>query len=139
MKAPPNNIRAERAVLGAVLLRPKDALADVAIQADVFYQPAHRAIFDAMLTLDRAARAIDPLTVADELTRRDEMRKLEGGERYLVELLDAVPTAENVAHHARILTQKARQRRLIEFHREGLARAQEETDDPDQLQAETEQ
>src|ERR1051325_5536300 len=121
----PQNRHAERAVLGAVLLRNSALHEVVALTtAEDFYHPAHRLILTAMIDLDRLGRAIDPLTVADELKRREQLGKIEGGEAYRVALLDDVPTAENVAHHARIVREQSTLRRLIAICREIAAEAQ---------------
>src|SRR5262245_5328013 len=121
----PQNRHAERAVLGAILLRNKTLLeVQALVEPDDFYQPAHKLIFQAMVDLERLGRAIDPLTVADELSRREQLGKVEGGESYLISLLDEVPSAENVAHHAQIVKEQATLRRLIGVCREIAAQAQ---------------
>jgi replicative DNA helicase len=113
-RPPPHNLEAEKSVLGAVLIKPA-AFDEVAtsLQVDDFFFPAHREIFDAMLALDKRRQPLDPMMVIDELKVRGMLPRLEGGEAYLLALANAVPTAENVLHYARLVREKATLRRLI--------------------------
>jgi replicative DNA helicase len=113
-RTPPHNLEAEKSVLGAVLIKPA-AFDEVAtsLQVDDFFFPAHREIFDAMLALDKRRQPLDPMMVIDELKVRGMLPRLEGGEAYLLALANAVPTAENVLHYARLVREKATLRRLI--------------------------
>ncbi|HEX3697708.1 MAG TPA: replicative DNA helicase [Polyangia bacterium] len=113
-RTPPHNLDAEKSVLGGVLVKPA-AFDDVAttLQVDDFFLPAHREIFEAMLELDRRRHPLDVIAVADELKTRGMLPRLEGGETYLLTLANAVPTAENIPHYARLVKEKATLRRLI--------------------------
>ena len=113
-RTPPHNLDAEKSVLGGVLVKPA-AFDEVAtsLQVDDFFLPAHREIFDAMLELDRRRQPLDVIAVADELKTRGLLPRLEGGETYLLTLANAVPSAENVPHYARLVKEKATLRRLI--------------------------
>lgn len=105
---------AEQAVLGAMLLDGDAALRGAELlQEDVFYREPHRRLFRALRTLVDRQMVVDYVTVRDELTRRGELDAI-GGIDYLDELAGAVPTAANLEYHARILRDKAIQRRLIE-------------------------
>src|SRR2546422_9476718 len=106
-RAPPHNLDAEKSALGGVLIKPSayDELA-TALVADDFYLPAHREIFEAMAALDQRRQPIDAVSLADELKNRGALPRLEGGEAYLVHIADAVPTAENIAHYARLVKEK---------------------------------
>jgi replicative DNA helicase len=110
----PHNLDAERSVLGAVFIKPSafDVVATT-LQVDDFFLPAHREIFDAMLALDGRRQPIDVIAVADELKTRGMLAHLEGGETYLLALLNATPTAENASYYARLVKDKATLRRLI--------------------------
>ena len=79
----------------------------------MFFREGHRRIFRAIISLMERGSGIDVVTLADELERRGEM-DASGGREYLSFLADAVPTAANVAHHSRIVKEKALLRRLIE-------------------------
>lgn len=117
----------EQAVLGAVFIAPRtvEILGD--LKPDCFYLPGHRAIWEAMLAVVKRGRAIDTVTVADELKARGELLRLEGGELYLVVLANAVPTAENVQHYAAIVREKAILRRALALLAEVSARAHGES------------
>ncbi len=123
-RVPPHNLEAERSSLGGVLIKPS-AFDEVAtsLTADDFYLPAHREIFDAMLALDKRRTPIDVVALADELKVRGALPRLEGGQAYLVDLANAVPTAENINHYVRLVREKATLRRLIGTMAEYQSRA----------------
>ena len=110
----PWSSEAEQAVLGAMLLNADAALKAVELLEDVaFYRDSHRRMFRAMAALVERNAAIDPITLREELARRDELEAA-GGLDYIAHLLDVVPTAANVEYHARIVKEKALLRRLID-------------------------
>jgi len=113
-RSPPYDPDAEQSVLGGMLLS-KDAIADVVevLKAEDFYQPQHQTVFNAVLDLYGRGEPADAITVSDELTRRGEITRI-GGAPYLHTLLSAVPTAANAAYYAKIVADRAVQRRLIE-------------------------
>jgi replicative DNA helicase len=113
-RTPPHNIEAEKSVLGAIFIKPS-AFDEVGtnLEVDDFFLPVHREIFEAMLAIDKRRQALDHVAVADELKTRGMLGRLEGGESYLIALANAVPTAENALHYARIVREKATLRRLI--------------------------
>jgi replicative DNA helicase len=113
-RIPPHNLDAEEALLGAMLLS-RDAVAaasEVLASADVFYRPAHAHIFDAVTVLTARGAAVDPITVADELRRRD-LLEAAGGQATLIDLQASAPGTANAAHYARIVRDHAMLRRLI--------------------------
>lgn len=109
----PNSIDAERSVLGA-LLQDQSAvvLAMEMLTAEDFYQPQHAAIFSCMRTLYLQPRAIDVITLDEELNRVGLLAGVGGGE-YLVDLIRMMPTTVNVRHHINIVIEKATLRKLI--------------------------
>ncbi len=113
-RTPPHNLEAEKSVLGSVFIKPA-AFDEVAtsIGTDDFFLPAHREIFDAMVAIDERRQAIDVIAVADELKVHGMLARLDGGQSYLNDLANAVPTAENVLHYARMVREKSTLRRLI--------------------------
>lgn len=117
MRALPHDLGAEKAVLGALLLKP-GAIAEVAddLRPEDFHHPAHEAIAVACLALAAANKPIDPVAVADELRRADSADRLRGvgGEAYLVALLDGVITVDSLPHHVAIVRRLATARRLVE-------------------------
>lgn len=113
-RAVPWSQEAEQAVLGAMLLDQDAALLATELVTDeMFYREGHRRLFRAMLGLIERRTVIDPVTLRDELGRRGELDAV-GGQDYLADLVDAVPTAANLEYHARIVKDKAILRRLIE-------------------------
>ena len=113
-RTPPHNLEAEKSVLGAVFIKPA-AFDEVAtsLAVDDFFLPAHREIFEAMVAVDKRRQPIDVLQIADELKTAGLLARLEGGAAYLNDLANAVPTAENILHYARLVREKATLRRLI--------------------------
>jgi len=113
-RRPPQSEDAEQSVLAAMLI-DADAITSATEIVDdtMFFREGHRRIFRAVISLMERGSGIDVITLADELERRGEMDAA-GGREYLSFLADAVPTAANVAHHARIVKEKALLRRLIE-------------------------
>ncbi len=111
-KLPPSNVEAERAILCAVLL-DNDALVSALtiVTASDFYKPSHQIILDAMTTINARGDVVDLLTLRDELERSKTIEEI-GGPAYLVSIVDAVPTAANVAYHAKLVNEAARLRRL---------------------------
>ena len=112
LHAPPQDLAAEQSVLGAMLMS-KDAIADVVevLRGGDFYRPAHETLFDAVVDLYGRGEPVDPVTVADHLTKRGQLLKL-GGAPYIHDLLSAVPLAANAGFYADIVRTKATLRRL---------------------------
>jgi len=113
----PSDIDAEKSVLGAIMLESK-RLVDVIgeVEAEDFYHPAHRVIYEAMVGLDADSKPVDVLTVADRLRAMDEMVKLTsvGGERYLSELAMDCVSVSSVGFHAAAVALKAQRRKWVQ-------------------------
>ena len=112
-KIPPQNIEAEMAVLGSMLIE-EDAIA-VAIEIldkDYFYKDSHKKIFESILNLYNNNKAVDVITVSDELKRTNLLDEV-GGASTLTDLVNSVPTAANISHYARIVKEKGILRSLI--------------------------
>ncbi len=124
-KGLPQNLEAERSVLGAILLEPS-SLASVfpILKEDDFFPDTHRRIYRSMSDLAQRSAEIDVLTLREELGRTGAVEKA-GGAAYLSSLLDGVPDVANVEYYARIVKEKSTLRRLIRagqrMVREGLA------------------
>jgi replicative DNA helicase len=109
----PNNLDAERSVLGAILLDNHALNAAIeALKAEDFFLPQHRHVFKQMIVLGESQQAIDLVTLTEELHRRGELEAA-GGAPYLASLVDGVPRVTNVEHYARIVKEKAILRNLI--------------------------
>ncbi len=113
-RVPPQNIDAERSVLGAMLLSKDaiDAATEVLAGRD-FYQPAHEAIYESIVELYSASKPVDAVTVAAEMQRTGDLQRV-GGAPYLHTLVSGVPVASNAAYYAEIVHEKAVLRRLVE-------------------------
>ncbi|HEU4585961.1 MAG TPA: replicative DNA helicase, partial [Gemmatimonadaceae bacterium] len=113
-RRPPYSEEAETAVIAAMLM-DQDAILRAAEHVDdtMFYREQNRRMFRAMIAISERGEVVDPLTLAEELARRGEL-EAGGGKERIGELIDAVPTSANVEYHAKIVKEKALQRRLIE-------------------------
>src|SRR2546428_5966280 len=113
-RIPPQNLDAERSVLGGVLL-DNAALNEILelLKPGDFYRNAHRKVFEAMCALSSRGEPIDRVTLKDELTALGAYEAA-GGEDF-IDLLDKlVPSAANLSYYARIVHEKALARRVIE-------------------------
>jgi replicative DNA helicase len=112
-RLPPQDISAERSVLGAMLLS-KDAIADVVeeLRVEDFYRPDHQTIFGTIIDLFTKGQPADMVTVADALTRSGDLNRV-GGAPYLHTLSAEVPTAANATYYAQIVHGKAVLRNLV--------------------------
>ncbi len=125
---PPHNLDAEKATLGAVLIRPSVfSELDGLLATDDFYLPAHREIWDAMRACDSVGH-LDNVSLADELKSKGQLARLDGGEVYLLDLSGFVPTADSARHYAGIVREKATRRRLIALALELASRANGDCD-----------
>lgn len=113
-QVPPQNVEAEKAVLGSIFLST-DALIDAMeyLDPDDFYKRANQIVFQAMVELNDNDQAVDGITVTDALKNQNNLENV-GGYQYIAELANAVPTAANVTYYAKIVKDKAILRRLIQ-------------------------
>ncbi len=112
-RIPPQNIEAEQAVLGAMLIE-REAISKVTelLRPEDFYREAHRLIYNAMLELFNKNDAVDMVTIIEFLRKADKL-EVAGGIAYITSLANSVPTAANVLYHAKIVEEKALLRQLI--------------------------
>jgi len=112
-KLPPQNVEAEQAVLGALLV-DKDAFFKIAgtLSSDDFYREDHKVIFSSMLDLFEKRAPIDLVTISDELKKKKQF-ELAGGATYLTYLANEVVSSAHIQNHAQIVSEKAILRRLI--------------------------
>ncbi|PWW08811.1 primary replicative DNA helicase [Paenibacillus cellulosilyticus] len=112
-RIPPQNLEAEQAILGAVLLQGEALITAMErVKSDDFYSAAHQRIFEAMVELGEGGQPIDLVTLTAYLQDR-QMLEEAGGITYLAKLANAVPTAANVEYYAQIVEEKSMLRRLI--------------------------
>lgn len=112
-RTPPQNIEAEQAVLGAILL-DSEALISTSerLLPDDFYRAAHQKIFEAMLKIASRNEPLDVITLTSELANQGVLEEV-GGVSYLNDMLASVPTASNVEYYAKSVEEKSTLRRLI--------------------------
>lgn len=123
-RVPPQDLDAERSVLGSVLLA-NDVLDDVisVIQSRHFYSDPHQKIFQAIHDMyEDGIRGIDAVTLGHELQKRGELEAV-GGPAYLVQILETVPHAAHAEYYAKIVREKWLQRSLIDACTESLREA----------------
>ena len=128
-KIPPNNLEAEKATLGAILMNSaalRDSVSRL-LSPDDFYKNAHKKIYQAMLNLDQQNSSnVDILTVIQELKRIGDLEAA-GGVAYVSSLTSEVPTTANVEYYAQIVQDNSVRRSLIQTYNEGIAGAFDDT------------
>ncbi|MCU0660674.1 MAG: replicative DNA helicase [Candidatus Pacebacteria bacterium] len=114
LRVPPQNLDAERAVLGSIMLRP-GALNEISdlIMEESFYAEKHKLIYRAMLELALKNEPIDLLSLSTKLKEKKLMDAV-GGMPYLTEIAGMVPSSTNIRHYAGIVQKKFVLRSLIE-------------------------
>jgi len=112
-KIPPQNLEAEMAVLGSMLL-DEDAIsvATELLSIDSFYKDTHRKIFEAILSLYSQNKAVDLITLTDKLKKDANLEDV-GGASFLTALANAVPSAANINHYVSIVKEKSILRTLL--------------------------
>jgi replicative DNA helicase len=131
----PQNLEAERALLGSILLDNSALnLALEGVGKDDFFSEAHRITFDKMIAISERNRTIDLVTLSEELSKDGQIEKV-GGAAFLAGLTDGVPVGASVAvsEYSRIVREKSILRRLINASHNVISRCLEGTDDPDTL------
>lgn len=117
-KIPPNDVEAEQAVLGSMLL-DRDAVSSAleVLKPDDFYREENKLIFDAILNLYNRSEPIDLITVKDELISLGKFEVC-GGLEYIADLPEKVPTTANVDQYIKIVEEKSILRSLIKTSNE---------------------
>ncbi|MBI5696892.1 MAG: replicative DNA helicase [Nitrospirae bacterium] len=134
----PQNVEAEQAILGAIML--ENSGLDRAVEfitADDFYKEAHRRIFLGMVELSEAGEAIDIVTLPEVLRKRDALERA-GGVSYLATLVNTVPNAANIRYHCKIVREKAILRSLISTASDIITKGYEDNKDVDEFLDEAE-
>ena len=113
LRKPPQNVEAEKALLGAILLKP-DALHDVSVTVfpESFYADKHRNIFDAISKIFSKGDPIDLVSVVTKLKDMGVIDRV-GGASYITELIEMVPAAGNAMYYAEQVLNKSTLRNLI--------------------------
>ena len=132
-KIPPQNIEAEKSLLGSLML-DKNAIIKVAdfLQPRDFYKGIHQEIYSAMQALFEKTEPIDLLSVSACLKEKEKLAEI-GGNAYLTELINAVPTAAHVLNYAKIVQKKRILRDMIEASYDIGLMGYKEMEDVDEL------
>ena len=112
-KTLPQNIEAEQAVLGGILI-DNEAIHQVLeiVEVEDFYRESHRKIFLVFLELYEQNQPIDLVTVCEALQKKQQLEEV-GGATFLASLVEVIPTASNIAYYAKIVKEKSILRKLI--------------------------
>ncbi len=109
----PYNLEAEQSVLGSILIDQECMELVVSeINADAFYLPQHREIFSAMMLMYTNSKAIDPVIIADALTKKGHYDTV-GGREYLMTLAQSVPSTVNIEYYVKIVKEQFYLRSLV--------------------------
>ncbi|MGO4539098.1 replicative DNA helicase [Paenibacillus sp. YIM B09110] len=112
-RIPPQNVEAEQAVIGAVLLQAEALITAMErLRSEDFYSGPHRLIYESMIELGETNQPIDLVTLTAHLQDKQVLEEI-GGVSYLAKLANSVPTAANVDYYAQIVEEKSMLRRLI--------------------------
>lgn len=114
IRIPPQNTEAEQALLGSIMLRP-EAIYDImdVVNGNSFYVDKHRKIFEVMMELFGKSTPIDLLSLSSRLKEKSMLESI-GGNTYLTDLVNTVPSAANIKHYAEIVQKKYLMRKIIE-------------------------
>src|ERR1700733_12547263 len=125
----PASVEAERSILGAILL-DNHCYNEAAekIQADDFSLDSHRRIYSRMAELIDSSRAVDIVTLAEELARRKEVEAV-GGVAYLASLTEGLPRRVSIEEYVRIVKDKSLLRQLIHVCNTAMTQAADQSDD----------
>ena len=114
LRVPPQSLESEKALLGALMLRPEGMIESVdVLSPDAFYAEKHRLIYRAMLNLWGKSEPIDVESVRSILADQKQLEQI-GGVSYIGELVSAVPAATNAKHYAEQVQKKFMLRNLID-------------------------
>lgn len=138
-RVPPQNIDAERAVLGGMMLsdESKEATArliNTAIKREDFYKESHALVYDAVVDLFNTGEEIDLLTVTARLEKLGTLEKV-GGVGVLSEMIESTPTAANIEYHAKLVKEESLRRQIIRATTEANMRGYDSTEDIQELMA----
>jgi replicative DNA helicase len=119
-RLPPQNLEAEQGVLGSILI-DNEVLHDIipVLKPEHFYRDSHQILYRAIRDVYEQAKAVDSITLEDELRRRGELEKVVGLDA-IVQILGSVPHSANARYYAQIVREKAVARELIETANEML-------------------
>jgi replicative DNA helicase len=112
-RLPPQNMDAEEAILGGILMDPEaiSRITDI-LRPEAFYLSAHRQMYEAALALHLQGKPTDLMNLVTYLQDKDQLEKI-GGQGKLADLFDRTPSAVNIDQYAMLVMEKYLRRRLI--------------------------
>jgi replicative DNA helicase len=140
-RLPPYSEEAERGVLGSALIesvRVIELCSTKSLSADSFYVPAHRLFFEQLMGMYQSGKAIDLLTVGEELKRAGSLTQV-GGYAFLEGLIDSTPTSAHAEFYIDIVQQKHLLRRIITQAAETIDRCYSPDEEAEELLSRTEE
>lgn len=113
LRTAPQNVDAEKALLGAIILKP-DVMHDISVTVypESFYADKHSVIFKAISQIFSGGDPIDTVSVVSKLKAMEQLDRV-GGAAYITELIETVPAAGNAMYYAEQVGKKATLRNLI--------------------------
>jgi replicative DNA helicase len=132
-KIPPHDLEAELCVLGSMMIS-KEAIAQVVgkLKPSYFYRDANAQVFKAILALFQKNEPVDLVTVGNELKKNKVLAEI-GSKSYLVEMLEAVPTASNIDYYSDIVVEKAILRKMIDIGSDIVTQSFDSTKEADEV------
>lgn len=132
-RLPPQDLDAERAVLGSIILKPSvlDDVADV-VSAEDFYSDANQRLYRELVGLCESGKKLDAALLMDHLRTAGQLEVI-GGAAYLGEVMMASPVADNAIHYAKIVARKSAYRRMIVIGTGLIGEAYDEAGTPERL------
>jgi len=111
--APPQNLEAERSIIGAILIDP-EVLPNIAeiLKVEHFYSPQHALIYEAIIQLYQASKPVDMVTLTSQLKKNNKLQQV-GGSAYISELIATVPTSAHSTEYASLVKEESTRRNLI--------------------------
>lgn len=132
-RLPPQNLEAEMAVLGAMLLeRDAMGIAVEKLSSENFYSDIHKKIFTHIAALYDENKPVDLLTLTERLKNQNELETV-GGASYVASIINSVPTAANIEYYIGIVREKSVLRRLIDVSSEVIAQCYESPGDVSEI------
>ena len=126
VRVPPQSNEAEQSVLGSLMLDPEafNLVSDM-IQAEDFYKPAHKKVYQAIFKLHATQQPIDVITVSNALQTAGDLEAI-GGTSYLAELLTRTVSSVHAVTHSKIIKEKATLRKVISTSTQLIEKAYDE-------------
>src|ERR1051325_8267947 len=129
----PHNVDAEKSILGAILVNNENYYRVLeTIRPEDFYLAAHRVIYQKMVELIERSRAIDLITIQEELVRAAQLESA-GGITYLASLLDGIPHLVNIEHNIDIIREKALLRQMVNPANKIMAECFDQSDPAEEI------